>query len=100
MSDAVANLENYYTKFNAIEANIAPNEAKVAGYEKEISILTGSSDAERNRIANDKLRLTEVEAIVRDYEARLYEARATESALEASIDKSKGIVSRNDARIA
>ena len=64
-----------------MEANIAPNEAKIAGYEKEISILTASSDAERNRIANDRLRLTEIESLIRDLEAQLAEARNREKAL-------------------
>ena len=39
--------------FNAVESQIAPNEARVAGYEKEIEILKKSSDEERNIISND-----------------------------------------------
>ena len=38
----------------------------MAGYEKEIEILMKSSDAERNRIANDQLKLTEVDALISD----------------------------------
>ena len=52
-------LEETYNKFNATEEEIAPREGKIAGYEKEISILQKSSDGERNRIAQEKLKLTE-----------------------------------------
>lgn len=62
----IKDLEDVYNKFNAVEGEIAPKEAQVAGYEKEIKILTKSSDAERNRIAQDKLKLTQTEAIIRD----------------------------------
>ena len=33
LANAVARLEDLYRQFNAVEGNIAPNEAKVAGYE-------------------------------------------------------------------
>ena len=56
---------------NAIESQIAPNEARVAGYEREIQILMKSSDEERNRIANDKLKLTAVEAEIKSLENQL-----------------------------
>lgn len=56
----VKELEGTYQKFNAVESQIAPNEARIAGFESEIVILTKENDAERNRIANDNLRLTEI----------------------------------------
>jgi len=34
LAKAVGDLEAKYAQFNAVEANIAPNEAKIAGYEK------------------------------------------------------------------
>ena len=67
-------LEKCYQDFNAVESQIAPNEARVAGYEKEIEILMKSSDEERNRIANDRLKLTEVEALIRDLRNKLTNA--------------------------
>ena len=66
LAKLVKELEDVYNRFNAVEAEIPPREAEIAGYEKEIKILTKSSDAERNRIAQDKLKLTETEAAIRD----------------------------------
>ena len=77
-----------YNHFNAVEAEIPPKEAQVAGYEKEIHLLTKSSDAERNRIAQDKLKLTETEAIIRDLENQLKAAKARKASLENSIKRS------------
>lgn len=34
LAQLIADLEDYYNQFNAVEAQIAPNEAKVAGYRK------------------------------------------------------------------
>ena len=99
LAKLVKELENVYNQFNAVEGEIAPKEAQVAGYEKEIKILTRSSDAERNRIAQDKLKLTETEAIIRDLENQLRAARNRKEALEASIKKSEGIIAENDKRI-
>ena len=66
LADAIQDLENAYNQFNFIESQIAPNEAKVAGYEREIEILINNADEERNRIANDRLKLVETEARIRD----------------------------------
>lgn len=99
LADAVNKLQELYSQFNAAESNIAPNEAKVAGYEKEIAILTSSSDAERNRISNDRLRQTEVESLIRELEAQLADARSRETALRLSIKKSEETISRNDDRV-
>ena len=59
LAKLIKELEEVYKQFNSIEGTIPPKEALVAGYEKEIRILTKSNDAERNRIAQDKLKLTE-----------------------------------------
>ena len=95
----VKELEDVYNRFNAVEAEIPPREAQVAGYEKEIRILTKSSDAERNRIAQDKLKLTETEAIIRDLENQLKAARNRKEALEASIKRSEAVINENDKKI-
>lgn len=61
--------------------------------------MTASSDAERNRIANDRLRLTEIESNIRSLESELADARNRESALNASIKKSTDAIARNDGRV-
>lgn len=61
--------------------------------------MTASSDAERNRIANDRLRLTEIESNIRSLESELADARNRESALNASIKKSTDAIARNDDRV-
>ena len=54
----IKDLEHVYNQFNAVEIEIPPLEAEVAGLNKEINLLNKKSDAERNRIAQDKLKLT------------------------------------------
>jgi archaellum component FlaC len=93
-------LEQCYQEFNAIEAQIAPNEARVAGFEKEIEILMNSSDEERNRLASDRLRLTEVEALIRDLENQLNAARNRRESILASIARSQEIIAENEKKIA
>ena len=61
--------------------------------------MTASSDAERNRISNDRLRLTEIESNIRSLEAELADARNREAALNASIKKSNDAIARNDGRV-
>ena len=99
LADAISRLEDAYRQFNAVEGNIAPNEAKVAGYENEIAILVKNSDAERNRIANDRLKLTEVEANIRNLETQLQSLRNRKASLEESIRRSEAIIRENDAKI-
>ena len=59
LAKLVKDLEDVYNRFNAVEAEIPPRQAEVAGLNKEIHILEKSSDAERNRIAQEKLKLSE-----------------------------------------
>ena len=99
LAKLVKDLEKCYQDMNAVESQIAPNEAKVAGLEKEIQILMKSSDDERNRIANDRLKLTEVEALIRDLENQLRNARNRRDSIEASIAKSEAIIRENDKKI-
>ena len=99
LAKLVKELEDVYNRFNAVEAEIPPREAQVAGYEKEIRILTKSSDAERNRIAQEKLKLSETEAVIRDLETQLRNARNRKEALEASIKKSEAVIAENDRKI-
>lgn len=100
LSAAIKDLENAYNQFNFVEAQIAPNEAKVAGYEKEIEILTNNADQERNRIANDRLKLVETEAKIRDLESQLAAARNRKAALEESIRKGEANIAEIEAKIA
>ena len=100
LRDFIAQLEPLYKQFNEVESQIAPNEAKVAGYEKEISILQQANDAERNRINNDNLKLIETQARIRDLQNQLNSARDTEAALQASISRANALIAENEAKIA
>ena len=92
-------MEDVYRQFNHVESEIAPKEAQVAGYEKEIEILSKNADEERNRIANDKLKLVETEAKIRDLENQLRNLRDRKAALEASIKNSEAIIADAEAQI-
>lgn len=100
MADAIADLEDLYKKFNFVENQIAPKEATVAGLKQEVRIINSASDAERNRINNDKLKLTEAQAQIRDLENRLAVARDQRAALQASIKASQDLIADNDKKIA
>lgn len=96
LRELVAELEPLYKQFNEVESQIAPNEARVEGYKKEISILQKSNDDERNRIANDRLKLTETEARIRQLQNELQAAQESQAALEASIARSQALIAEND----
>ena len=83
----VTQLEGVYVEYNKVEAQIPVLEAQVAGNDREIEILIKNSDAERNRIANDKLKLTEVLAEVASLQARLKELQDRQAAIQASITR-------------
>ena len=75
LAKLVKDLEHVYNQFNAVEIQIPPLQGEVAGLEKEIQILTRNSDSERHRIAQEKLKLTETEALIRDIQTRLKKAK-------------------------
>ena len=100
LKDFIAQLEPLYKQFNEVESQIAPNEARVAGFEREIEILQKSNDEERNRINNDNLKLIETQARIRDLQNQLNTARDTQAALEASIARSTALIAENNAKIA
>jgi chromosome segregation ATPase len=89
-----------YNQFNAVEIQIPPLQGEIAGLEKEIQILTRNSDSERNRIAQEKLKLTETEALIRDIQTRLKKAKEQKATLEASIAKSEDLICKNDQKVA
>lgn len=99
MADSVSALEDLYKQFNAVEFEIAPKEATLSGLKNEVRIINDASDAERNRINNDKLKLTEAQAQIRDLESRLAVARDQRAALQASIKNSQAIIASNDKKI-
>lgn len=100
INDYVTRLQTLYNQINAVKAQIPPEEARIAGFQKEISTLTKQNDDERNRISNDKLKLTQTDNLIKDLEARLKDARDQKAALEASIAASEALIKDNNAKIA
>ena len=96
LAKAVAELETLYRRFNAVEREIAPKQAEVEGLKQEVKIINAASDAERNRINNDRLKLTETQARIRDLENRLAAARDQRAAVLANIANSESIISKNN----
>ena len=99
LAGLIKDLEGYYNQFNHVESQIAPNEAKVAGYQKEIDNLRRNNDEERNRIANDRLKLTAAENLIRDLKRQLAAAEENKAYLEAAIQASLEQIARNDKNI-
>lgn len=100
LAGLVTQLEGVYVEYNKVEAQIPVLEAQVAGNDREIEILIKNSDAERNRIANDKLKLTEVLAEVASLQARLRELQDRQAALQASITRGETKIADNERAIA
>lgn len=100
LSDAIISLEDVYRQFNYVDFQIGPNEAKVAGYEKEIEILRKKAEEERNRITNDRLKLSATISTIQSLEAQLADHKSRKAALEFSIQKSEKIIADDEAQIA
>ena len=100
IADLVARLNNFYNQINAVKAQIPPEEARIAGYEKELATLNKQNDDERNRISNDKLKLTQTDNLIKDLQQRLREAQDQKAALEASIAASEQLIRDNNVKIA
>lgn len=63
-------------------------------------IITDASDAERNRINNDRLKLTEAQARIRDLESRLAAAREQRANILGNIKRAQDLIDENDKKIA
>lgn len=100
IADLVARLQNLYNQINTVKAQIPPEQARIVGFENEISTLSRQNDDERNRISNDKLKLTQTDNLIKDLENRLKDARDQKAALEASIAASEALIRDNNAKIA
>lgn len=100
IADLVARLNNFYNQINAVKAQIPPEEARIAGYEKELATLNKQNDDERNRISNDKLKLTQTDNLIKDLQQRLRDAQDQKAALEASIAASEQLIRDNNVKIA
>lgn len=96
----ITQLEGVYVEYNKVEAQIPVLEAQVTGNDREIDILIRNSDAERNRIANDKLKLTEVLAEIANLQARLRQLQDNQAALQASINRGETNIANNEKAIA
>ena len=99
LSKALVDLEHLYNRFNIVESEIIPNQAKLAGYNIEIDLLTKTADQERNRIGNNKLKIIDVEATIRDLQKRLNDAQNIRAGLNEAIAKSSDIINEVEAKI-
>lgn len=99
LDDLVGMLEPLYKQYNQVQNQIAPEEAKIAGYRTEIDTLRNSNDAERNRVSNDRLELTSVDAKIRDLQNQLQAAQQRKAYLTTSIESSLALIAKNEANI-
>lgn len=83
----VTQLEGVYVEYNKVEAQIPVLEAQVAGNDREIEILIKNSDAERNRIANDKLKLSDIIAQINSIQTRIKDLQTKRASLQDIVDK-------------
>ena len=99
LAELVAELEPLYKQFNEVESQIAPNEARIAGFQKEIQLLRESNTQDRNRISNDRLELSKTDALIRDLMNQLMAAEQRKAYLEASIAENEARIAENEQKI-
>ena len=99
LRDFIAQLEPLYKQFNQVEEQIAPNEARIAGFNQDIENLRKDSETQRNRLINDQLELGQSDQKIRDLENQLQLARERKAFLETSVAEAKAKLEENEAKI-
>lgn len=91
LNGLLADLQTAYVQYNKVSAQIPIVEAQINGNDQEIQILIKNSDAERNRIANDKLKLADIIAQINSIQTRLNELQNKQITIQTAITKEKTI---------
>jgi chromosome segregation ATPase len=100
VNDLVAKLDDFYNKVYTVKTQIPPEEARIAGYLKEIDILTKQNTDNQNRITNDNLKLVQTNNLIRDIQTRLQDAKDLRDSLTASIAANTALINDNNTKIA
>ena len=100
VNDLVAKLDDFYNKIYTVKTQIPPEEARIAGYLKEIDILTKQNSDNQNRISNDNLKLVQTNNLIRDIQTRLQDAKDLRDSLTASIAANTALIKDNNTKIA
>lgn len=100
LNGLLADLQTAYVQYNKVSAQIPIVEAQINGNDQEIQILIKNSDAERNRIANDKLKLADIIAQINSIQTRLNELQNKQITIQTAITKGENNIAFNDKAIA
>lgn len=100
LNGLLADLQTAYVQYNKVSTQIPIIEAQINGNDQEIQILIKNSDAERNRIANDKLKLADILAQISSIEARLTDLQNKQVTIQGAITKGENNIAFNDKAIA
>ena len=92
-------LNKIYQQYNQVNSQIAPNEAKIAGYKQDILNNMQASQAKRNIINSDNIELVSVDRKISELEQQLAAARQRRAFLQAEITSSLAAIAENDQRI-
>ena len=87
LNGLLADLQLAYTDYNKFNTQIPVIEAQINGNNQEIQILLKNSDAERNRIANDKLKLSDIIAQINSIQTRIKDLQTKRASLQDIVDK-------------
>lgn len=99
LTGLLADLQNAYVAYNKVTAQIPVIEAQINGNDQEIQILVKNSDAERNRIANDKLKLADIVAQINSIQARLNDLVGKQTSIQTAITRGETNIANNDKAI-
>lgn len=99
LNGLLADLQAAYIDYNKFNTQIPVIEAQINGNNQEIQILVKNSDAERNKIANDNLKLSDIVAQINSIQARIKDLRARQTSLQGIVDKGDAGITANDRQI-
>lgn len=99
LNGLLADLQAAYVNYNKVQTQIPLIEAQIKGSDSEIQVIQKSSDAARNGLANDKLKLSDIANQIAAINAKLKDLQDKQTFLQGTIDKGEAKIADNDKAI-
>ena len=99
LNGLLADLQAAYVNFNKVQSQIPIIEAQAKGGDQEIQILVKNSDAARNGLANDKLKLADIANQIAAINTKLQTLQSQQTYIQSAIDKGEANIAANEASI-
>lgn len=100
LNGLLADLQAAYVNFNKVQSQIPITEAQIKGSNGEIDFLIKNSDAARNGLANDKLKLADIANQIAAIQTKLRDLQDKQTFIQSAIDKGEAKIADNEKSIA